>query len=98
MNTPSFSLSSAVLNILSSLIIASTASFIDGFSFNIISFTKLCSGANTTYVTPYNVSDLVVNAGIVMSSPFSIGNLKSTSVPNDFPIQFFCIVNTCSGQ
>ena len=46
------------------------------------------------YVTPKRVSGLVVKTSIV--SPLSVSNF--TFAPMLFPIQFFCIVITGSGQ
>src|SRR3989338_3651095 len=54
-----------------------------------------CSTEKTRAVTPKIVSGLVVKVEIVFLLPLI---LKSTSTPWLFPIQFFCIILTLSGQ
>ena len=59
------------------------------------SSTRGCSGDNTIYVAPNNVSGLVVYTVILL---FIESILKLTLAPSDLPIQFLCSSFTLSGQ
>ena len=54
-----------------------------------------CSGEITANVMPKRVSGLVVKTSNKISEPLTF---NSNCAPSDFPIQFFCIVLTFSGQ